>query len=306
MKKAQIRFRVLLVAVAMLFVAGCQSTMFTNFVDEEVPQNASNIYTFSFAADIPFGNLVDDSLVAKIAIGGEEYVMTPSPENPRIFTFDYKMPAGVTEVRYFYILEYDYINNGSKGTSVRYSTRENYGRPFVARLINRYPIQLISTRGHVSDRIAVVGTGFSQLDTVVVGGVAAETIFHSPQSLDFVVPSLNPGQSYNVVLQTSTADLSLGTFRVDAGDLMVDPASIRVASGDVTQILFRIQGIAPRGGIPVEVTTDVPASVILPEVVIPEGYRSTTVTFEGGEPGKGTLYIEVPGYGSQSVPVTIE
>lgn len=306
MKKAQIRFRVLLVAVAMVFLAGCQSTMFKNFVDEEIPQNASNIYTFSFAADIPFGNLVKDSLVAKIAIGGREYVMTPSPENPYIFTFDYKMPPGQSEVRYYYILEYDYINTGTKNSAVRYSTHENYGRPFVARLINRYSIQLISSRGHVGDAIAVVGTGFSQLDKVAIGGIEAKTVFHSPQSLDFVVPQLESGKSYNVILHTSTADLQLGTFRVDAGELVVSPTVVTLASGDATQVVFQINGVAPTGGLPVDVTTDVPASVIVPEVVIPEGYSSTVVPIEGGEPGSGSLYVQVPGYGMQTISVTVE
>lgn len=306
MKKAQIRFRLLLLSLVALAAVGCSTTVFNNFVDERIPQNASNIYTFSFAADLPFGNLVEESLKAKIVIDGETYPMQPTPDNSRIFTFDYQMPPGVNEVRYYYILEYDYINQGNQGSNTRYSTHENYGRPFVARLINRYPIQLVSSRGHVGDEIAVVGTGFSELDTVFVGGMEADTFFNSPNSIDFLVPPLGPGRSYNVTLQTAAGELQMGTFRVDAGSLTVSPGSVTLTSGDVTQLTFQIDGEAPSAGLPIAVTTDIPESVILPEVVIPAGYSSTVVTLEGGEPGTGHLYVEVPGYSMQTVDLTVE
>lgn len=306
MKKVQIRFRLGIAALAAVLLSGCQSAIFNNFVDEQVPQNASNIYTFSFAADLPFGNLVKNTVVAKLVIGEEEFVMSPSPENPFIFTHDYRLPAGVSEVRYYYILEYDYINQGSRGSTKRFSTHENYGRPFIARLINRYPIQIISSRGFVGDKIPVVGTGFSALDRVMVGGVPSETTFYSPQSLDFRVPPLDPGHIYDVVLQTSQGPLQMGSFRVDAGELTVSPASVRVASGDVTQLVFRINGVAPAGGIPVRVTTDAPAVVILPEVTIPAGFSSTVVTLEGGERGQTTLTVQMQGYPAQIVRVTVD
>lgn len=306
MKIAQIRFRLISLALLALATVGCSTSIFNNFVDERIPQNASNIYTFSFAADIPFGNLIEESLEAEIVINGETHAMQPAPNNSHIFTYDYAMPAGVREVRYYYVLRYDYINQGKKGSNERFSTHENYGRPYIARLINRYPIQLVSSRGHVGDEIAVVGTGFSELDTVMVGDAEAETTFHSPNSIDFLVPPLGAGRSYNVSLQTADGELDMGTFRVDAGNLTVTPESVTLASGDVTQLTFVIDGEAPSAGLPIAVTTDIPASVIMPEVVIPGGYSSTVVTLEGGEPGSGELYVEVPGYSLQTIDLTVE
>jgi hypothetical protein len=53
------------------------------------------------------------------------------------------------------------------------------------------------------------------------------------------------------------------------------------------------------------VTTDIPASIIMPEVIIPGGQRSTSVTIEGGEPAQGNIFVEVQGYSEVILPVTI-
>lgn len=306
MKKAQTRFRLLLVALLALVATGCTTHVFNNFVDERIPQNASNIYTFSFAAQLPAGNIVEDSLRAYLVINEETYQMERAPQNPRIFTYDYRLPPGQVEVRYYYYIEYEYVNQGARGSTVRYSTEEYYGRPYAARLINRYPIQLISSRGRVGDEIAVVGSGFSELDTIYVGGVAAETTFNSPHSIDFQVPSLDPGQAYDVVLQTASGELSMGTFRVDGSALRVSPGRVRLAAGDVTQLTFQIDSVAPSGGLPITVSSNIPQSILLPEVSIPAGYSSTVVTIEAGSPGSGQIYVEAPGFAMQTVNVTVE
>lgn len=305
MKKAQTRFRLYILAALALAGSGCTS-VFNNFVDDRIPQNASNIYTFSFSANLPAGNVLDESIRAYLVINEETLEMERTPENPRIFTYDYRMPPGQVEVRYYYFLEYEYVNQGSRGANVRYSTEEFYGRPYTARLINRYPIQLVSSRGRVGDEIAVVGTGFSELDTIYVGGIQAETTFNSRNSIDFQVPALDPGRSYDVVLNTATGDLQMGTFRVDGSALRVSPGRVQLLSGDVTQLTFQIDGVAPSSGLSISVTTNVPESIILPEVVIPAGYSSAVVTVEGGAPGSGQLYAEAPGFAMQTVNVTVE
>jgi hypothetical protein len=53
------------------------------------------------------------------------------------------------------------------------------------------------------------------------------------------------------------------------------------------------------------VTTDVPDSVIMPEVVIPQGQTSVTVTVEGGKQGSGSLFLKGFGNGEVTVPVTV-
>lgn len=305
MKKAQIPYLSLLAAFCVIFLSGCQSPVFQNYVEESIPRNASSIYTFSFAANISEANINVDTLEASIVIDAKTHQMTKVPGKNRIFTFDYKIPQGVDQFRYYYVIEYDYNNNGVRGHKVRYSTHDNYGRDYTAKIIDKYGIQIVSNRGHVGDKIPLVGSGFSNLDTITVGGVPSETTIHSANSLDFIVPALTAGQTYDVVLQTEAGEVNMGTFQVDQGELTVTPENISVASGDVVQVIFQISGTAPAGGFPVSVTTDIPTSVIMPEVGIAAGSNQATVIIEGGEPGSGFLYVEATGYPIRQIPISV-
>ncbi len=305
MKTAQSRIGLIFFVLGSLFLVGC-GTKFNNLVDERIPQNASDIYTFSFHASTRMTNVIKGTEQAYLVINGEKLPMQKAPGDRLLFTYDYKFPAGVNEVRYYYELHFDYNNAGITRSTVTYSTHENYGRPYTARLINRYPIQLVSNRGRVGDSIALVGSGFTEMDVVRIGPERAQTNFRSPNAIDFVVPALDPNRSYPVVLETATGDLETGSFRVDEGSLTISPASLTLTSGDVAQLSFRIDGQAPAGGYRINVTTDVPTSVIIPEVMIPAGSSSAAVIIEGGAAGAGTLYVEAPGYGTREIPVTVQ
>ncbi|MFP4283446.1 MAG: IPT/TIG domain-containing protein [Opitutales bacterium] len=305
MKIAQSRLSLIWAGLAIVFLSGCGST-FHNLTDERIPQNASNIYTFSFKADFLSANVDKESAVAYLVINGETLLMDRLEGRELVFVYDYPFPPGVNELRYYYQLDYEYTNAGIVGEKTIYSTDENYGRPFLARLTNRYPIQLVSSRGRVGDRIAVVGSGFSEFDAVRVGESTAETRFRSPNSLEFIVPPLDAGRSYPVVLEAAGGDLEMGSFRVDQGALRVSPDTIDISSGDPTQLTFMIDGEAPSGGFSIDVTTDVPESVIMPEVTIPAGSRSVSIIIEGGAPGQGQLVVEAPGFGTQTIPVRVD
>ena len=68
---------------------------------------------------------------------------------------------------------------------------------------------------------------------------------------------------------------------------------------------FTIPNAAPQGGLLLDVATDVPESVIMPEVVVPEGATNVVVTIQGGKPGTGALYLKGFGQGELSIPVTV-
>jgi hypothetical protein len=55
----------------------------------------------------------------------------------------------------------------------------------------------------------------------------------------------------------------------------------------------------------VNVTTDVPHSVIMPEVIIPAGQNSVSVSIQGGEPASGSLFVGAAGKGEITVPVSV-
>jgi hypothetical protein len=284
--------------------SGC-TTVFQDFTPERIPQNPSGIYTFSFAANLSdASNRIDGSERARIVINGETFDMVRRDGASLVFTYDYRMPQGVAEARYYYELEYDYNAIGGMKTRTLYSTQEAK-EVFRSRLINRYPIQLVNERGPVGAQIAIVGSGFSMQDVVFVGDQEALTTVHSSNSLEFTVPPMTPGGPYPVVLRTSSGDLSAGPFRVDPAGLSVQPPALSLASDETQFFIIEISGPAPTGGLPVDIRTDIPASVIIPEAVIPQGASTVNINVTGGVPGNGILLISAPGFQPVEVPVRV-
>ena len=97
----------------------------------------------------------------------------------------------------------------------------------------------------------------------------------------------------------------VGSFRVDPSEMQVLPASVSVVTGERSTLIFSIAAEAPAGGLPVNITTDIPESIILPEVLVPEGGKSTSVALEGGLPGIGVLVIQADGYAPLEIPVEV-
>lgn len=90
--------------------------------------------------------------------------------------------------------------------------------------------------------------------------------------------------------------------------IRITPSIIHIRQGERVSVSF-ISSTVATGGSPdvVDVTTDIPDSVIMPEVYIPIGKNSATVTLQGGSPGKGYLFVKAPGSGKTvTVPVTVE
>ncbi|MCD8481805.1 MAG: IPT/TIG domain-containing protein [Verrucomicrobia bacterium] len=293
-------------AMIVTLLAGCQSRVFNNYTPTLIPQNASGLYTFSFSANIPVGvSVIAGSERAEIVINGETFPMQSVEGSPRTFRFDYRMPAGLAEARYYFILHYDTLQNGVRRTVTRFSTQDA-GRIFTAELITRFAIQLVNERGPVGATVALVGNGFTSEDVVVLDGNPAPTVVRSPNSIEFTVPPLPAGRSYAAVVRTPAGDLPVGSFRIDAGRISVRPGNLQLTSGDADMLIFGIDFPAPAGGLRLDVTTDIPSSIIMPEVIIPAGARSVSASVEGGSPGRGSLFVEAPGFAPLTVPVRVD
>jgi hypothetical protein len=174
-----------------------------------------------------------------------------------------------------------------------------------ASIVRRYVLSLEVNRGPVGARIGVLGRGFTAQDGIYFEGSPARTVFESPTSLSFFVPALAPGRNYAVTLGSTAGNSPVGTFRIDAGNVTVDPSSLNLAPGGQQTLTFTVANPAPAGGLLLDVTTDVPESVIMPEVVVPEGATSVSVTVQAGRPGSGSLFLKGYGGGQLTIPVTV-
>ena len=293
---------VLTLLAVVLVLSGCAKSV-KNLTPSEFPENPSNIYTLS--VEIREKNdlgVVNGSLRPKVVIDGEARVMSPSPLGDKIWDYEYKMPSGRRNAVYYFDIEYEVYT--AKSTKIKSITLPKDGL-LKFTLINRYVVTLESNRAPVGSKIALIGRGFSPSDKVFVGGQLANSEYHSPNALSFFVPSIPAGNSYNVTLSEDSGELMVGSFRVDSAQMQVLPTSVDVSSGARSTLIFSIPVAAPSGGLAVEITTNIPDSVILPEVTIPAGAKSVSVPLEGGTPGIGVLYVETPGYSPLEVPIQV-
>lgn len=300
MKKSFILATALLLAA---FLTGC-TTAFTRLSPPvKVPENDSGIYTFTVQYKSFPSGLVHDSVRVDLVINGQAHEMTREG-NGHTFTYDYRMPPNLREARYYYQVSYDYKTSSSNGHQDDYSARDEDGLHLM-RIINRYPIQLITSRGPVGASVTLVGRGFTEFDKIVIGDQETATVADSPTSLRFTVPALPANQTYDVKLRTGQGDLPAGTFRIDAALLRVLPERLNLTTGGRELLVLSIDFEAPEGGLTVKDTTDVASSLIMPEIVIPAGSRTVSVPVEAGQPGSGTLYLEADGFEKVAVPVTV-
>lgn len=88
--------------------------------------------------------------------------------------------------------------------------------------------------------------------------------------------------------------------------LSVLPDNLSLQTGERGTIAFSLSRPAQEGGLYLNITTNIPESVIMPEVTIPEGSRSVSASILAGNPGEGILSIEADGYERTEVTIRID
>lgn len=285
------------VIVSALLV-GC-SPAIRNLTPGKVPANPSGIYTISMSTSSREGAVVDDSVEANIVINGSVFPMERNPYDRNIFDFDYVMPEDQSEAAFYFMLDYDLAMTGGARPRRVTSQLHNF------RVINRYLIQMQVDRAPVGRPVAVLGRQFFRSDRIMIGGVEAETRFKSSNELEFIVPALPANQTYFVEIRSAGQTIPVGNFMVDSSVLRVAPTQLDMRTGETRMLVFSVDFEAPRGGLPVEVTTNIPASVVMPEVVIPAGARSVNIPVQGGVDGSGFLFANIDGMKELIIPVTV-
>jgi len=291
-------FAALAAGLALLLLTGCDLTI-TNLTPDQVPANPSQIYTIT-ASFKPTGNssIDRDSLHPRIIIDGQSYNMTKSSVGGDIWEFDYALPAGRTGAQYYFICNYSSKNSKGATPSEAYSELQTMA------IASRYLLRPEATRAPVGARVSVLGAGFTASDVVYFDYTPARTVFESGSSLSFFVPNVEPGKNYRLRIAGGQSELTAGSFRVDAISFQVSPSTLSLRSGEHQALTFTVPNPAPAGGMLIDVTTDVPESIVMPEVMVAAGQTSVTVAVQGGKPGSGSLFFKSSA-GESAVPVTV-
>jgi hypothetical protein len=285
--------------VGLVSLTGCNHAI-TNLTPSVLAENPSQIYTISTRVKPDAPEVVPGSLLVRIIIDGQSFEMKKSALGRDIYEFEYQLPAGRSEIAYYFLINYKYVHQGVV------SAREEFSAVVRSNIVGRYVLSLETTRGPVGARISVLGRGFTAQDTVTFDGTSARTVYDSPTSISFFVPAVDSGRNYKVEIAGANGTSLVGTFRVDPTALSVSPASLDLTRGQVQELTFTLTTPAPTGGLLLDVTTDAPDSVIMPEVVVPAGATSATVGVTGGKPGAGSLFLKGFGEGEIAVPVTVK
>ncbi len=286
-----------LLASAVL-LGGCGAT-FVNLTAVNQNQNPSGIYTLQTEVDVQDKAVVNDTIQVSVIIGGETKPMVRGQVGNNIWSCDYKLPVGFDEANFYFTAEYQVLRKDLL------KPRRIKSQLYRFQLENRYVGNLLAYRAPISSKISVQGRGFTKYDQVKFGSEIADTEFLSENELQFIVPALPSGIDYPLQLIGGAGKLPIGDFRIDESEMRIDPKTIEVASGEVVTVLFKIDVEAPSGGLPVKVETDVPASVIMPEIRIAAGSSSVNAPLKGGSAGNGSLFVSVPGIKEVVVPITV-
>ncbi|MEO6246238.1 MAG: IPT/TIG domain-containing protein [Opitutaceae bacterium] len=281
--------------LALALFSGCETVTLTDLTPKSMDSNPSNIYTFSLRVT-PRSTTVS-GVAPRIVVDGQNYGMKKSALGEGIYDFEYQLPAGRDRLAYYFLVNYNVEDNGTQ------SAQETYTQVEQVQIIARKVLKIESSRGPVGALISVVGRGFTPQDAINVSGTPARTVFYSPNSISFYVPALEPGRNYQVTLTGIAGDSPVGTFRVDPSTVSVSPGALTLRTGERQSLSFTLANPAPTGGTLLDVTTDVPESIIMPEVMVPAGQTTATITVEGGKPGTGSLFLK--GFGSGEVNVSV-
>jgi hypothetical protein len=283
--------------LGLLLLSGCESVTLTDLTPKSMAENPSQIYTFSLRVT-PRSNAIS-AVTPNIIVDGQSHKMKLSPIGTGIYDFEYQLPAGRDRVAYYYLVTYNVEGNSVQTPQETYTAVENI------QIVRRYVLSLEVNRGPVGARISVLGRGFTPQDTINFNGSPARTSFESPNALSFFVPPLEPSRNYQITVNSAAGNSPVGTFRIDPSSVTVSPTALTLRTGERQGLTFTLPNAAPPGGTLLDITTDIPDSVIMPEVIVPQGQTYVAIPVEGGKPGTGTLFLRGFGSGEVTVSVTV-
>lgn len=289
----------LVATLGLALLSGCDTVVLTNLTAPSLPENPSQIYTFTLRVTPKTNTVVPSSVAPKIIIDGQSFPMKRSAFGEGIYEFEYQVTGGRDAVAYYFLVQYKIeTQNGITDTDA-------YTEIVHAKIVRRYVLSLDVNRGPIGSRVGVLGRGFSQQDTIFFDNLPARTTYESPNAISFIVPAVEANKNYRVMLGSAAGNSPVGTFRVDPSSLSVSPSSLSLRAGERQPLTFSVPVSAPPGGLLIDITTDVPESVIMPEIIVPQGQTSVTVTVEGGKAGHGSLFVKGFGAGEVTIPVTV-
>ena len=227
--------------------------------------------------------------------------MSSEPSDDYVFEYDYEPPSKKLLVSFYYVLDY-LIRHKDKAPVLKQIISDIHR----AQLPDSIKLQLERKRAAVDTKVTLYGDQFTDQDRVLIDGTPCETTFISSKELQFLVPEIKPSFGYPVKVFTPRGMADAGTLQVDAANpLRVLPKELKLKTGQPQALVLMLNYPAPYGGLNIDVTTDIPDSIVMPKILIPERSRTVSATIEGKYISNGNLFIKAGNLPEIVVPVTI-
>ena len=295
MKKHALRF---VAVVGCGLLSGCGSQYVTNLTPQTAKRNPSNLYRFTMQCAVDPRKLVPDTFKPLLVIDGQQFPLKEDAAIPGLYYYDHELDATRTDAKYYFQVSYEQYRSG---------TIKNYVRktPLASFSISGFGNSSLEIdRAPVGSEVRVLGSGFTANNRIRVGDYDAPTELLSENVLSFLVPAVTVGKSYPVSVVNGENMNFVGNLLIDSGRFTAEPTEISLSVGEKTDFTLRANRPSP-SDLYINVTTDIPNSVIMPEVRLATGEESATVSIEGGEPGKGHLYVSAQGFDELTVPIEV-
>ena len=281
----------------LLSLAGCSQTL-TNVTPSVVQRNPSNMYRFTTQCKVSENKVVPDTFKLELVIDGEKHALKQESLMPGFFYYDHILGEDRSEAKYYFELNYQQNHRGRLKNFVTKTALSTF------KIQKCCCFNLDCERAPVGSEVKVLGRGFASGDRILVGEYNAITTWESENVLAFQVPQIVTDKSYPVYTLCNNEKVFVGNLWIDSNRFTVEPTSISLEKGETTE--FTVSIASPLSyDIAINVTTDIPDSVIMPEMKIEAGETSTTVSIEGGEKGEGHLFVYAQGFTEQEVDIEV-
>lgn len=287
--------------VFLLCATGC-SVRIVNKTPPGFSPSTDGFYKIKAGIETNRKDVVQESFEAFVVIDGEQRPMLRNYDSSdNLFEYDYQPDPNKSLVRFYYVLNY-LTEHKNKAPALQQMISGLYQ----FQLANAMVLKLDKQRAAVGTTVTLYGEQFTDQDYVLIDGISCKTTFISPNELQFQVPDMSPSFNYIVDVFTAKGIFNAGKLRVDAANpLRVVPEKLELKTSQPKAIAFMLEKPAPYGGLYIDVSTDIPDCIVMPELLVPEGARTFSTAIEGKHISNGNLFINVDGLPEIVVPVTV-
>ena len=286
-----------------LGLVSCKTNL-DNLTPSNISKNASDIYSIDFQFDLQSHQaqqLYPNSLIAFITIDGETHRMKPIFGKKNSFTYDYRIPKDRNYAKYYFTTKYKLTRiTGEPGI-----TREVTSKLYELSLNQPGNLSLDSDRAPIRSVVSIFGYDLKPDDNIYINNEVVDSFFVSKNVIKINVPKLIP-KEYKVELNREDKFYYVGNLIVDKFPPMsASPSKLKINSGENAVLAISIETDAPKGGYNITTLTNIPDSLVIPNVTIPRGQRSTNITISAKKEGEGLILLRSDGFNELIIPIEI-